>query len=60
MKEGVEVRKVIEDMMREFRESKGINLAQRVVVAVLENLQEDGKIFMSGNHINKIIKVIDT
>lgn len=59
LREGIEVRKVIDDLTREFRDLKGVTLAQRVVITVLENLHDDGKILMSGNHLNKIIKVID-
>lgn len=59
LREGIEVRKVIDDLTKEFRDLRGVTLAQRVVITVLENLHDDGKILMSGNHLNKIIKVID-
>jgi len=56
----VEVRKVIDDLVKEYRDVKGITLAQRVVMVVLENLHDEGKVLMSGNHLNKIIKIIES
>lgn len=56
----MEVRKVIDDLVKEYRDVKGITLAQRVVMVVLENLHDEGKVLMSGNHLNKIIKIIES
>lgn len=56
----MEVRKVIDDLVKEYRDVKGITLAQRVVMVVLENLHDEGKVLMSGNHLNKVIKIIES
>jgi len=59
MREGVDYKTTLDDLVNDFRETKGVTLQLKVITRALDNLEEDNKIIMGGSHANRFIKLIE-
>jgi len=59
MREGISYKTTIDDLVKDFKESRGVVVQVRVVTRALDNLEEDNKIMMGGAHSNRFIKLIE-